>query len=53
VALRLWRFFLPDGRTHGAVGVSTIHSLDAAHVLILKAHELDSPGEEEEARRLL
>jgi superfamily I DNA/RNA helicase len=38
------------------VGVSTIHSskgLDAGHVLILNAHELDGLGDEEEARRLL
>ena len=48
--------FLPDRRADGTVGVSTIHSskgLDAGHVLILNAHELDSLEEEEEARRLL
>jgi superfamily I DNA/RNA helicase len=49
--------FLPDGRANGTVGVSTIHSskgLDAGHVLILNAHELDSlQGGEEEGRRLL
>ena len=36
--------FLPAGRLDGTVGVSTIHSskgLDAGHVLILNAHELD------------
>jgi hypothetical protein len=47
--------FLPDRRANGTVGVSTIHSskgLDAGHVLILNAHELDRL-EEEEARRLL
>ncbi len=47
--------FLPDRRVDGAAGVSTIHSskgLDAGHVLILNAHELDGL-EEEEARRLL
>ncbi len=48
--------FLPSERGHGAVGVSTIHSskgLDASHVLILNAHELDSLKTREEARRLL
>jgi superfamily I DNA and RNA helicase len=48
--------FLPDRRADGTVGVSTIHSskgLDAGHVLILNAHELDSLDTEEEARRLL
>jgi len=48
--------FLPTGRAHGSVGVSTIHSskgLDAGHVLILNAHELDSLKTREEARRLL
>ncbi|MGH7300875.1 MAG: UvrD-helicase domain-containing protein [Candidatus Rokuibacteriota bacterium] len=47
--------FLPDRRESGSVGVSTIHSskgLDAGHVLILNAHQLDRL-EEEEARRLL
>ncbi|MGH7412871.1 MAG: DEAD/DEAH box helicase [Candidatus Rokuibacteriota bacterium] len=48
--------FLPDGRAGGTVSVSTIHSskgLDAGHVLILNAHELDGLEKEEEARRLL
>jgi hypothetical protein len=48
--------FLPAGRGPGTVGVSTIHSskgLDAGHVLILNAHELDSLKTREEARRLL
>lgn len=48
--------FLPDRRVDGTVSVSTIHSskgLDAAHVLILNAHELDGLEVEEEARRLL
>lgn len=48
--------FLPARRVHGAVGVSTIHSskgLDAGHVLILGAHELDSLRTREDARRLL
>jgi len=48
--------FLPDRRMDGTVSVSTIHSskgLDAAHVLILNAHELDGLEEAEEARRLL
>jgi superfamily I DNA/RNA helicase len=48
--------FLPDRRADGTVSVSTIHSskgLDAGHVLIVNAHELDSLEEEEEARRLL
>lgn len=48
--------FLPSGRGHGTVGVSTIHSskgLDAGHVLILNAHELDGLTTREEARRLL
>ncbi len=47
--------FLPDRRADGTVGVSTIHSskgLDAGHVLILNAHELDHL-DTEEARRLL
>ena len=47
--------FLPDGRADGAVAVSTIHSskgLDAAHVLMLSAHELDNL-EDDERRRLL
>jgi hypothetical protein len=48
--------FLPDRRVDGTVGVSTIHSskgLDAGHVLILNAHELDGLRTREEARRLL
>ena len=48
--------FLPDGRLNGTVGVSTIHGakgLDAGHVLVLDAHELDGLEEEKEARRLL
>jgi hypothetical protein len=48
--------FLPTGRANGTVGVSTIHSskgLDAGHVLILNAHELDSLKTRAEARRLL
>ena len=48
--------FLPDRRIDGTVGVSTIHSskgLDAGHVLILNAHELDGLRTREEARRLL
>jgi hypothetical protein len=49
--------FLPDGKVNGTVNVSTIHSskgLDAGHVLLVNAHELDSlKGGEEEARRLL
>ena len=48
--------FLPARRVDGAVGVSTIHSskgLDAGHVLIVGAHELDSLRTREEARRLL
>ena len=48
--------FLPAGRERGTVGVSTIHSskgVDAAHVLILNAHELDGLRTREEARRLL
>lgn len=48
--------FLPSRRAAGAVGVSTIHSskgLDAGHVLIVGAHELDSLRTREEARRLL
>ena len=48
--------FLPDRRVDGTVGVSTIHSskgLDAGHVLILNAHELDGLKTREEARRLL
>jgi superfamily I DNA/RNA helicase len=48
--------FLPEQRVDGTVGVSTIHSskgLDARHVLILNAHELDGLKTREEARRLL
>ena len=48
--------FLPDRRVDGTVGVSTVHSskgLDAGHVLILNAHELDGLRTREEARRLL
>ena len=48
--------FLPEGRVDGTVGVSTIHSskgLDARHVLILNAHELDGLKTKEEVRRLL
>lgn len=48
--------FLPARRVDGTVGVSTIHSskgLDAGHVLILNAHELDGLRTREEARRLL
>jgi superfamily I DNA/RNA helicase len=48
--------FLPARRVDGTVGVSTIHSskgLDAGHVLILSAHELDGLRTREEARRLL
>ena len=48
--------FLPERRTDGTVGVSTIHSskgLDARHVLILNAHELDGLKTRDEARRLL
>jgi superfamily I DNA/RNA helicase len=48
--------FLPTRRKDGTVGVSTIHSskgLDAEHVLILNAHELDGLPTQEEARRLL
>ena len=48
--------FLPDRKVDGTVGVSTIHSskgLDAGHVLILNAHELDALRTREEARRLL
>ena len=48
--------FLPERRADGTVGVSTIHSskgLDARHVLILNAHELDGLKTREEARRLL
>lgn len=48
--------FLPDRRVDGTVGVSTIHSskgLDAGHVLILNAHELDGLRTREEGRRLL
>lgn len=48
--------FLPDRRVDGTVYVSTIHSskgLDAGHVLILNAHQLQGLEEEEEARRLL
>ena len=48
--------FLPARRAEGTVGVSTIHSskgLDAGHVLILGAHELDGVRTREEARRLL
>jgi hypothetical protein len=48
--------FLPEQRVDGTVGVSTIHSskgLDAGHVLILNAHELDDLKTREEARRLL
>ena len=48
--------FLPARRVEGTVGVSTIHSskgLDAGHVLIMSAHELDGLRSQEEARRLL
>ena len=48
--------FLPARRVDRTVGVSTIHSskgLDAGHVLILGAHELDGVRTREEARRLL
>jgi len=48
--------FLPERRVDGTIGVSTIHSskgLDARHVLILNAHELDGLRTREEARRLL
>lgn len=48
--------FLPERRVDGTVGVSTIHSskgLDAGHVLILNAHELDGLRTREETRRLL
>ncbi len=48
--------FLPARRLEGTVGVSTIHSskgLDAGHVLILNAHDLDGLRTREEARRLL
>jgi ATP-dependent exoDNAse (exonuclease V) beta subunit len=48
--------FLPERRTDGTVGVSTIHSskgLDARHVLILNTHELDGLKTRDEARRLL
>lgn len=48
--------FLPERRVDGTVGVSTIHSskgLDARHVLILNAHELDGLRTREEVRRLL
>jgi len=48
--------FLPERRADGTVGVSTIHSskgLDAGHVLILNAHELDGLRTREETRRLL
>jgi superfamily I DNA/RNA helicase len=47
--------FLPEQRVDGTVGVSTIHSskgLDARHVLILNAHELDGLNTREEARCL-
>jgi hypothetical protein len=48
--------FLPERRADGTIGVSTIHSskgLDAGHVLILNAHELDGLRTREEAHRLL
>ena len=48
--------FLPEQRVDGTVGVSTIHSskgLDAKHVLILNAHELDGLKTKDEVRRLL
>jgi superfamily I DNA/RNA helicase len=48
--------FLPARRLDGTVGVSTIHSskgMDAGHVLILNAHELDGLRTREEACRLL
>ncbi|HKW93406.1 MAG TPA: UvrD-helicase domain-containing protein [Methylomirabilota bacterium] len=48
--------FLPARKADGTVGVSTIHSskgLDAGHVLIVNAHELDGLRTRGEARRLL
>jgi superfamily I DNA/RNA helicase len=48
--------FLPERRADGTIGVSTIHSskgLDAGHVLIVNAHELDCLRTREEAHRLL
>lgn len=47
--------FLPTDHIPGTVRLSTIHSakgLDAAHVLLFGAHELEDRGDEE-ARRLL